>query len=561
MERYFLSYVLTGGHSSLALSVQEKEKEDTKIVTEIDFTDFEEDPDPDKHSFLSGSGKVSERGYLSFSLYSRKEVSHRTYEISPTQRDIFLKRVNDDRRKNILVLKKHEDGSKTFFSKGDEEKKIAKAKTDGLVLEAISGPTYNLVRYNCKNYCLDVLKATGVVDAYKLSNYFVQVPGDDHQVLSPVDASVFSCPEKDNAIEGLTSYLQTFRTLASQLNSQQLQLMTLKNDKNITVPAFFGVLNSLLREAEALECIQSKMGVMDEYKKILKQMNKLIKITSPLLDHLAPISDNDQTSEALDMLRKRMKQHLGIWNELYTRIKTVPKKHLNGELQYQWKGVPPTVSQIKVENLSDIERVVLACHQRTKEAIDGCTVIEGALYDSAKNAEMEGDENLKEALNELNTHIVQPTKKELTVGQRTFGSQLNQLCATARDEQKKGMGFNQENHDCGILECCLRQNEQVKTILGSLEEKAKKFMPNIPHKKIGPIKRFIQAVLSLIRKPTFGLTDDPRKLLAKRISKLNRSVLASGPKISPIQKDKVKGGFFSRKRKSTSKNPKNKRPE
>ena len=576
MERYFLSYVVIDAHSLLCLSHQPESQSDAKIIAEIGFSPSSEYEIEDNSLLRNMNGHVTLEGHLSYSLYSTLPVLHRTYELSASQTEEFFKKVNSDRQINIQTLKRDQKGYFHKYSKGNENLKIEKGRKDNLDLVSTSGPTYNMVRYNCKNYCLDVLKATGVVDAEGLSNYFVQQPKKDSPLLLPVNSSVLACPEKDTAMTLLSDFSDKLDEILPilQKNKKSLELRATKQEiasfaerfgaqpEEITNENYFSGIADLLKNLRILKQIKSKMGITKRFDRILLETDDLITVFLALSPHLSLRTNIDPMKEGVSKFLTELKQVLSTWSATHRKIKVVVEKEESTTLQYQWKGSPQTVSQVSVANLSDSERVLLSSRQKINEAIDGCTVIGSALFDSAKTAENHGNENLIGLLNELNTHNVQPCKTKLIEARESFESKLKELNFRAHSEQQKGGDcFTQENHDRRILECCLHQNEHVKKILGSLEEKVKTFKPDAPHEKIGPIKRFIQAVLSLIRKPTYGLTDDPQNLLAKSISKLNRSVLASGSKISPIQKNKIKGGFFSRKRKSTSKKPKNKRPE
>lgn len=463
--RYFLSYVESGIHASVMLSVQDGPNDPVKVSYEAGF-----DIGGDLQSpFGKQQGYYVEEDAASKAAYSSSmKVRHRTYEISEEEATKFFSLINQQRQK----------------PKGEQRKGPLKEDETQTMLR---GGKFQLLTSNCKVYALSVFNSLGIFEAKSLSNAFIQITRTKKSKTKTMDRNVISCPIKDKFIQEFEKFAQEMQSVLPQIKDKA---------------SFSTIADILEDDLKRLKEKSHKVAIEEE---LYEEYQSLFSTAKILIDATEDPALQDKLAQ-IDQQRQQAAKTLA-------EIKELDESH---HLPFEWKTPPEVAKRVNLDSFSEEERAIYAIHHKGNQITDGLNDLSGMLEKSLKSTDL--TDNARRDLLNL-AAMVEDAKKAL-------------------DESSQRLGNNHGKDTAKNLSAYMERQKELEEIVATLNQKISAFEPK-NKKSTNNASIFFNNVANLFKKKSTILKENPQKVLAEKISALQKSSSVR-PKGISFQYDKNK---------------------
>lgn len=469
--KYFLTYVHSAKHASLILSRQDNPPDGvTRIVSQNGF--WPEDAYATEESFIKSNlsqwrGVLQDDDMASRAMYSSQDIFQRTYEISKREAQMYEAIIYRDKQ--------------TYQKKGLDDAAAQSAK---------NATQYRYIGYNCKSYALNVFKELGIVDANRLHNFLIQVPGSKQNKTNDLTSDVLSCPLKDNFIKENILLLET---LEQFLKSIELDSIEDKEQKKALQEVVQFIANAKPSLVENIKKVGFDNKVNIQYSGMLDSIRTLVE--------RIPEDQPQMLATATTILEDMQNQE-----QVFTQIVEHYKNHT---LPIEWVGQPVVQPRVSFENFDDVEKAIYLIDRRAQDMSDAfnhmLTMIEETLQE-------------KELANEL-------------------VEDLKFLKETVTDA-KQALADNKRPKNADKLEDYLEHYKSLESIMKNLEKKVAEYKPKAEVES-RPFVKLIKQIISFFKKDYNILSIDPKAVLQNSISKKTKKY-ARGKKFTQLFNRKIK---------------------
>lgn len=491
--KYYLSYIETSigegrGHAALMLSCQNENDDKVKILSEIGlYVDFET-TEPSRANKIRGvlwkiRGIVKEEQNASLAKYSNHKVQHRTYQISDSEVELYFQLINRDRRSNISLGEKVDESH-----------------------ERSKGVDYNLVRFNCKTYALEIFKELGIIDARTVRNPIIQVPNSTDKHMHVITSDSLRCDEKDNFLNEANNVLSEISELIKQFAERAyfpesgVDLVIAQLCKNIK------------NEIEVLEGELNKIGVSEV---VNRDLDDMMRKMSDLNDYLSMsqkrIDNNDKW--LIDKFKTAYQDMLQLKNS----ADEVSKKHQEGKLEYYWVTPPKSEKRLQVHTFSETEKAYYSVETKIKD-MESCFSDLLRLIDKSKNG-INDDLQLQDV--ESFEKMIIAAMGQLAECKEQFDSPIKQVRFSHAYDLNVGSN--------PILEKCSKANSSLNLIVENLNHKIASFQPKARDES-GHLLSCIKQIINYLRKDYKVLAVDPKQVIKKKLDQQKKAFISEEKK-------------------------------
>lgn len=485
---YYLSYVERKGHAALCLSLQSTPDSLVEVVYDFGFV-----PAGDYEYWNTVPGVVVEEDNASRALYSASSrVKHRTYQISESEFNQCLVKLNGDRRKNL-------------------EKKVDVAAQ----WQKVGGADYQDLLFNCKSYALSVFKELGIMDVNKVRNFLIQRPHTTEALLKDLTSKELTCPLKDNfsmnfnsTLEELKEKLLSIQSMRGKMNLQDANHPNINREEMI-----FKKISDMIEYVGYAFEYSKKIGISDEDKdRRVRNLETLIRYN--LQETLNNIdvtfkTDSGLSKESFDrdilevnrLLRSLKLQSDEMGTEMEKLVKEGRIDH-KGSIIFPifWKEIPAVSPRADLSHFSDTEKAMLLIRTKGDEMSDGLKEISKLL--AQKITELEDSSDLVAIKSSIDASI-----KELNDTNRAFMSNVTNL--------SKNKGHQEQS----ILKAYIAHNDCQNRILEKLGKNISNIELQSPE-KTGGFMKFMQKMINFFKKDYEILGTDPKSVLVRKLDQL-----------------------------------------
>lgn len=500
---YYLSYIEVHHHAALMLSTQESPEQPTRIICEVGFAYSPNLNDEQVGYFSTHKGHVREETNISKALYSSLSVRHRTYEISEFEVKKFFEIINRSKQIN----------AETVDVEFKDEEEITKQT------EIVGGPQYQKLRYNCKNYAIDVMKEMGIVDAKRLSNFFIQIPNDEN--LEDISKIELSCPIKDKFIqEAIPTLEKTINELmfilenidAIQVNplnnkesdlEEKLELETDEYNKH----SYQTAITQALKIAHHLYETPQKAGVDPNFDTKFTALGRLLNYIITFEDKAAITTSPSKLKKSIFNKSIAALEELDdSLSDLQNQAQDINQLTQDDCLEFFWKSTPPLTERLDLGNFTDEEKSIYVIKIKSKEMNDGLDnllhVLQSRLlHDSTLTEDFSSD------LINLSL-LITNAKNEIEKYNNQFFKEI--------EESKES-----KDHSKVVSSCVVSQKNNLDTILLKLAKSINDFTPKSP--KSNKFMRFVHYLIGYFKKDYFTKGKSAKKILTNKLNKIIKS--------------------------------------
>lgn len=442
MARYFVSYIEQNGHANLIVSELADGEVQPKVVTELGFLIK---GDSTGMFVRNLEGVVLEESNVSRLVYGGAKGKHRTYEITKSELELLLNKVNQDRRIDAPVeLGEYDD------------------------FEYAGGPTYQLFLHNCKNYALEVLNHIGVTDINRVRNLAVQNPNAKSGKLTRMQAGDFHCPKKDAYIAATKKLFIRIEDKLTELEAHMAKVAT----DNETRKRVLEKVSNVQEVINTLRKNMHKVGYSDDFIFGIDTLNDQLTDLQVSGYSTLDFGRSDNKSIA-SQLHEDLYDLSDETERLKDATRLLARQYNNGTASFYWRQIPKLSPRANLSNFSDTQVAIYGVQLYLSES----QAYLDDLYSTIKN--MAG----------LNEIPVSGDMARLIEYIETAHADINQL-------QNEFLKFNSTNNDEANLDYYRNTYQKAKGRMEQLERNVAAVQSS--EANVNLIKRIIISIMKML---------------------------------------------------------------